>query len=99
MSKKQIGIIVLIAAVMVGGFFYFTKGRQALRSKNVKQIDLSGIQESSGPANQGDVSPITGIACPNWNKRTFAVMQPADVAARPLAGLSQADMVFEMQAV
>ncbi|HCO99421.1 MAG TPA: hypothetical protein DIT56_02330, partial [Candidatus Moranbacteria bacterium] len=40
-----------------------------------------------------------GLTCDNWNKRSFAVMQPADVAARPLAGLSQADMVVEMVAV
>lgn len=99
MSRKQIAIIVLVAAIIAGGIYYFTKGRQALRSKNVKQIDISATPESTGPANTGDVSPITGVACGNWNKRTFAVMQPADVAARPLAGLSQADMVFEMSAV
>lgn len=99
MSRKQIGIVVLVAAILVGGVFYFTKGRQALRSKNVKQIQVSGVPESTTPANTGNVSPITGLACENWNKRTFAFMQPADVAARPLAGLSQADMVFEMSAV
>lgn len=100
MSKKQIGVVVLIAAIIVGGIFYFTKGRQILRSKNVKQIELNQKPaETSAPANTGDVSPITGIACNNWNKRTYAVMQPADVLARPLAGLSQADMVFEMSAV
>ena len=99
MNRKQIGIIVLVAAVIVGGVFYFTKGRQALRSKNVKQIEINKVPEPTGPANTGDVSPISGIACANWNKRTFAAMQPADVAARPLAGLSQADMVFEMSAV
>jgi len=101
MSRKQIGILVLVAAIIVGGIFYFTKGRQILRSKNVKQIELNQKPaESNAPAaNQGDVSPITGIACNNWNKRTYAVMQPADVLARPLAGLGQADMVFEMSAV
>jgi hypothetical protein len=99
MNRKKIGIIVLVAAIIVGGVFYFTKGRQMLRSKNVKQIQISGVPESTEPANTGNVSPITGVACDNWNKRTFAVMQPADVAARPLAGLSQADMTFEMVAV
>jgi len=100
MSKKQIAIVVLIAVIIAGGIFYFTKGRQILRSKNTKQIELNKKPvEPSGPANTGDVSPITGIACNNWNKRTYAVMQPADVPARPLAGLSQADMVIEMQAV
>ncbi|HOX10544.1 MAG TPA: DUF3048 domain-containing protein [Candidatus Moranbacteria bacterium] len=100
MSRKQIGILVLVAAIIVGGIFYFTKGRQILRSKNVKQIELNQKPEQiSAPSNIGDVSPITGIACTNWNKRTYAVMQPADTYARPLAGLGQADMVFEMSAV
>lgn len=96
MNRKQIGVIVLVAALLVGGVFFFTKGR---KSTSVKQIQVNGIKEQTTPANEGNVSPITGLACENWNKRTFAVMQPADVAARPLAGLGQADMVFEMSAV
>lgn len=100
MNRKKIALIsVLAATIIVGGVYYFVKGRQALRSKNTKQIQITGTTESNQPANTGDVSPITGLTCENWNKRTYAVMQPADVAARPLAGLSQADMVFEMSAV
>ncbi len=96
MSRKQIGIIVAISAIIVGAIFYFTSGKK----NTAKQIQINGISDqTTGPANSGNVSPITGIACDNWNKRTFAVMQPADVAARPLAGLSQADMAFEMVAV
>ncbi|NTW26721.1 MAG: DUF3048 domain-containing protein [Candidatus Moranbacteria bacterium] len=97
MSRKQIGLIVLVAAIVVGIGFYLTKGK---KSVSVKQIQLNGTTEKpSGPANIGNVSPISGVACDNWNGRSFAVMQPADVAARPLAGLSQADMVVEMVAV
>lgn len=98
MSRKQIGVIVLVAAIITGTIFYFTKGRQALRSKNVKQIQVNGIQEQTGPLNTGDVSPISGIACENWNKRSVAVMQPSDIQARPAAGFSEADMVVEMPA-
>lgn len=98
MNRKQIGAIVLISAIVAGGIIYFTTGKKA--EKSVKQIELSTkTPEPSEPANNGNVSPITGLACENWNKRTFAVMQPADVAARPLAGLSQADITFEMVAV
>ena len=96
MSKKQIGVIVLVAAILVGGIVYFSNKKKAT---NTKQIQVNGISEPTTPANDGNVSPISGLVCDNWNKRTFAVMQPADVAARPLAGLSQADMVFEMSAV
>lgn len=96
MNKKQIGAIALIAALIIGAAIYFTKNK---KSSSVKQIQINGIAESTAPANQGDVNPITGLACENWNRRNFAVMQPADVAARPLAGLSQSDMTFEMVAV
>ncbi|KKP97318.1 MAG: hypothetical protein US25_C0056G0003 [Candidatus Moranbacteria bacterium GW2011_GWE1_36_7] len=96
MNRKQIGIIVAVAVIIVGAIFYFTKGK---KTTTVKQIQINGIQESTTPANPENVSPISGLACQNWNKRSFAVMQPADVSARPLAGLSQADMVIEMSAV
>ena len=96
MTKKQIGIIVLAIAIIAGGVFYFKKDK---KSVSVKQIQINGIPETTTPANEGNVSPISGLTCDNWNKRSFAVMQPADVAARPLAGLSQADMVVEMVAV
>lgn len=97
MNRKKIGIIVLILVILlVSIIFYFSKNKKDTRSK---QIQINGLEEKTTPANQGNVSPITGVSCENWNKRTFAVMQPADVAARPLAGLSQADMVFEMSAV
>lgn len=98
MSKKQKLVIVLLAAIIAGTFLYFTKIRPAMRSKNVKQIELNGPVKTGndGPLNLGDVNPITGIACENWNKRFIAAMQPADVSARPAAGFSEADMVFEM---
>lgn len=96
MSKKQIGLVVLFAALAAGGIFYFTNSKKEPKGK---QIQINGITESSTPANQGNVNPITGEACENWNRRNVAVMQPADVAARPLAGLSQSDMTFEMVAV
>ena len=95
MKRSQIGLIVLVAALIVGGVFYFTKVK---KNTNVKQIQLSG-GSSASPANQGNVSPLTGLACDNWNRRTFAVMQPSDVSARPAAGFSQADMVFEMPVI
>lgn len=95
MNRKQIGLIVLISAVLVGGIFYFTNSK---KTKTVKQIQVNGIPESTTPLNSDNVSPISGLACENWNKRSVAVMQPADVQARPAAGFSEADMVIEMPA-
>lgn len=96
MNRKQIGLIVLVAAIIAGGVLFFTREK---KTSSVKQIQVNGIKESTVPANSGDVNPITGLACENWNRRNVAVMQPADVAARPLAGLSESDMTFEMVAV
>lgn len=96
MDRKKIGLIVFAAAIIVGIAFYFTKDKKEV---SVKQIQVNGTPEPTTPVNEGNVSPISGVACENWNGRNFAVMQPADVAARPLAGLGQADMVFEMSAV
>lgn len=92
MSKNQkiiAGIVVLI--IVIGGVWYVKHKPKSA----TKQININP-QASTGPANTGPVSPISGVSCDNWNRRPVAVMQPADVSARPAAGFSQADMVFEM---
>ncbi len=94
MNTKQKVIIggVAVLVVVVGWFFFFrqTPKRELIQVTNpTSSID-------NGPANTGNVSPISGLACDNWNKRAVAVMQPADVSARPAAGFSDADIVFEM---
>jgi len=93
--KKMIVFFVTIVLVSVSWFFW----RQS-NAKNVKQIKLNENESSqNSPAvNNGPVSPISGLSCENWNKRPVAVMQPADVQARPAAGFSEADMVIEMPA-
>lgn len=42
------------------------------------------------------ISPLTGLSCESPLSRPMAVMLSSDREARPLSGLSQADMVFEM---
>ncbi len=96
MNKKQAGILVLVAALVVGGVFYFNSKKAA---RNGKQIQINNTPVSTEPANPSDVSPISGLACADWNRRPFAVMQPADLSARPAAGFSDADMVFEMPVI
>jgi len=103
MDKKQKIIIATMILIVAGTVVYFTTIRDMIRKNKVSQVVSENVdkkaEESTEPLNEGDVSPISGLACENWNKRLFSVMQPADVAARPLAGLSEADMVFEMAAV
>lgn len=90
-TKKKIIVALVAIAIVVGGYFIFKK------KTPVKQINLDTQQEAV-PLNQGNVSPISGLACENWNKRAVAVMQPSDLQARPAAGFSEADMVIEMPA-
>lgn len=98
MSRKQIIVLAAVSLVIIGSVLYFTIGREALRSKKVKQIQVENNQPEK-IANEGPVSPISGLPCENWNRRPFAVMQPADVSARPAAGFSDADMVIEMPVI
>ena len=98
MNTKQKIVIVLIALIIVSGSFYFFKNRNKTTNKKIN-LESQPTESQYTIANEGDVNPITGQACENWNRRSIAFMQPADLAARPLAGLSQADMVIEMPAV
>jgi hypothetical protein len=97
MTKQQKIIIAVIAILLAGSIVYFTVIRKVLRASKTKQIKVD--ESYSQILNEGPVSPITGLACENWNRRPIAVMQAADVPARPAAGLSQADMVIEMPVI
>jgi hypothetical protein len=92
---KKIFIVIILASIAVG-VWYFESGRNISRKPIELNSNNQSVSESSGPANDGNVSPISGVACEHWNQRPIAVMQPADVSARPAAGFSQADIVFEM---
>lgn len=92
MAKKI--IIAIIAIGVIGGGIYFIMKPSA----KVKQINLDNSQQVQELQNTGPVSPISGLACENWNRRPIAVMQPSDLQARPATGFSEADMVVEMPA-
>lgn len=98
MDKRQRIIIAIAAIILAAIVTYVTVGREAFRKLRVGQVSVENVPvtTSSGAIDQGEVSPISGIACANWDRRAFAFMQPVDWQARPVAGFSQADMVFEM---
>lgn len=89
---KNKAIFVVAIILIIGMTVWFVK------SKNSRKGDLitidPGVKQTS--INDGEVSPISGIDCENWNRRPIAVMQPSDASARPLAGFYDADMVVEM---
>ncbi len=95
-NKVIVGVVAVVVALTIG---YFSFGKDLLRRQSVKPIEITRdgtADQVSAPVNTGPLSPMTGVACANWDKRAFAVMQPVDKQARPVAGFSQADMVFEM---
>jgi len=101
MRTSQKILVVIIVLILVGGAFYFfskSKSNKAGKPINVNESGKS-VPEDTTPKNEGPVSPISGLPCENWNRRPIAVMQPGDVAARPDAGFSDADMVIEMPVI
>src|SRR6185369_2840189 len=96
MSTKQKVVVALAVLLIVGGG-YAIFNKNDLRSPiSLNSKNQSLPRTSDEPANTGPVGAISGVSCENWNRRPVAVMQPVDAQARPVAGFSQADMVFEM---
>lgn len=78
-------ILIIGAAALVLAIVFFLWLNETITINN------SGTNEEQKPA-----SLLTGIKCDNYNQRPIAVMMASDKEARPLSGISQADMVFEM---
>lgn len=97
--QKVIVVIILLVVAAIGYMLIFGKDGK----KSEKQIDINngpknGVADTK-PRNPENVSAIAGLPCADWKRRPVAVMQPADVTARPVAGFSEADMVFEMPVI
>jgi len=92
--KLIVGTAVLVLGTL---FFYLAFGRDMFRKSQADRITLENpVVVDESVFNEGEVSPISGLPCENWNRRPFAFMQPVDKQARPVAGFSEAEMVFEM---
>ncbi|MEP7162848.1 MAG: DUF3048 domain-containing protein [Candidatus Moraniibacteriota bacterium] len=99
MTSRQKVVVAVVAVLLAGTIGFFTIGRG---KKTMQQIDLNNNPQAvvdEKPLNSGDISAIAGLPCENRNRRPVAVMQPADVSARPAAGFSDADMVVEMPVI
>jgi hypothetical protein len=98
MKKPKIIIaLVAIILIVVVSFLFFKNKNKNKTSK--KQINVNQKIDTSTPRNPEDVSYLSGLPCENKKRRAMAVMIEADAPARPMAGFSQADMMFEMPAV
>lgn len=81
------GLIVLIVFAVL--FLIF--GRKSFSIINSISGNKSAVLQKK--------SPLSGIECANAGQRPFAVMMSSDKEARPLSGIGEADLVFEMPVV
>ncbi|MEA1926541.1 MAG: DUF3048 domain-containing protein [Patescibacteria group bacterium] len=105
-QKGKINPWVVVAAFLliavISGWWFFKYDNEKRKGT---PIEITNTEDNTTAlkdypiANTGEVSPISGLACENWNRRPIAVMQPADIPARPPAGFSEADMVIEMPVI
>jgi len=103
-KKNKNALAIIAVVVLLLGFFAVkalkrdNKVEQKPANQNTAAEETTPTEEQ-GPQNTGNVSPISGLPCENWNRRPIAVMQPSDVTARPASGFSDADMVVEMPVI
>lgn len=76
------GMIVLVFVVV----FIVWWNKEIVINNGISIINKDEIPESL----------ITGLDCSSANVRPIAIMLASDLEARPLSGISQADLVFEM---
>lgn len=92
-DKKIIGsFVVLILAA--GLIFIFGRRSQVIEIDN--QVDQTLVNTHT---DTNKISPISGLACENYNRRPLAVVLSEDSVTRPLSGISEADLVFEMPVI
>jgi len=93
---KLILAAILLLAIAVLGYRNFS------RPNNFEVKNSSSAVPENTPAKESiGANPASLLAekCAKENPRAIAVMLAADKEARPLSGISQADMVFEMPVV
>lgn len=76
-----------IVFIFVVSFFIWWLGGKGIEVNNDRDSEI---------INNLPKSPLSGINCENSDKRPIAVMIASDPITRPLSGISQADIVFEI---
>ena len=103
--KKFLKIETIIAfLVFLFAVYFFAFGNKITVTNQdgaSNEISQSESENPSSKTKEEDVvkNNITGVECKNGNNRPYAVMLAADKVARPLSGVSQADLVFEMPVI
>ncbi len=94
--KKFLPLVLFIILLGLGGYFVAKKQGSVINISGGKQNLNSGapsVEPKLPP------SPISGLACADAERRPIAVMLADDAVARPLSGVSEADLVFNMPVI
>ncbi len=93
LKMKNRRLIVFIFLVLaIGLIFIWQRASRTIEIGNQPS-------ESENQIDSDKVSPISGLACENYQRRPLAVVLAEDPVTRPLTGFSQADLVFEMPVI
>jgi hypothetical protein len=108
LTKKEkyiviFSILLIIGIIGVGVYALSGVSNNSEITKEIKEDEQNpdeagGVLESS-EEKLTNASPLTGVQCDNYKQRPIAVMMAGDAVARPLSGLSQADIVVEMPVI
>ena len=86
-AKLKITLVsVILAVALTAVWFVFFSNKEISVKKG--EADIAGMKFPE--------SNLSGERCENGLSRPLAVMLAGDIETRPLSGLSEADMVFEM---
>ncbi|MDO8669082.1 MAG: DUF3048 domain-containing protein [Candidatus Buchananbacteria bacterium] len=88
LPKKLYIWIGVIVVLVVGGVLLFKLGNN---------IEISN--KNGGENVKKEKSMLAGVECENYDARPYAIMLSSDKEARPLSGIGETDMVFEMPVV
>lgn len=97
--NRVIKISILFGALILAGLI-FSQQRWVYDSSDKKDSKDFGVTTNTDASqqddNSGQKSSLIGVTCPNFNSRPYAIFLENDPIARPLSGISSADLVIEM---
>lgn len=89
------GAVVLLFAVL--WYAIGLPGAPESLQRALGRLPEAGPRHAESPASVSHVSLIAGLPCgENYKRRPLAVMLGSDPIARPLSGMADADLVFEL---
>ncbi|MFH1049206.1 MAG: DUF3048 domain-containing protein, partial [Patescibacteria group bacterium] len=103
--KIIIGVIIILAVfAYLGNSGFFNRQNYEIINES-KGVIISAPETSVVVKNDVDelsdeaVTPYGQESCQNSTRRSIAVMLAIDAITRPLSGISEADIVFEMPVI